>query len=276
MIDRLLRRALVPELKLPIPLRIVIDAAFLLATTVPFVYREVGLHQRFMFLPWIFFLSAYGVIAWYEQVNKINHVTEKRLVASDANTYPYPLYWVFVPLMLYYYQLITEEADNLSRLPCLGEWLGMWLGSATNVAAVEFMESVNFYVLKIKETDRLAAALLFAYASFGAGWAIQGRVYLNGYWGLRLYEPPVDNPKKLHFVRKGPYEHYRHPIYNGQIHLAVATAFTFGQFSFFVFVLVVLLLNLQRAWREERHLTEVYGESYEKYKKKTKFMWIFW
>ncbi len=275
MIDLLLKLVPVPELRLPAAIRIVIYVAFLLTITVPFVYDRIGLAQRFMFLPWVFFLSAYGVVAWYEQVNKTNHIIEKRLVRTADNTYPYPLYWVFVPLMLYYYPIATSGAECLSSLPGVKEWLSS-NANQTIVGAIQF---INYHVVRLDADDARHTALyllLFLYAVFGAGRAAKARVYLNGYWGLHLYEPAESEEKKLDFVKDGPYKRCRHPIYGGQVHLAVATALTFGQLSFLVFALAVFLLNVQRAWREERHLARVYGGDYENYKIDTTFMWRWW
>jgi protein-S-isoprenylcysteine O-methyltransferase Ste14 len=79
-------------------------------------------------------------------------------------------------------------------------------------------------------------------------------------------------PGADHLVIRGVYKYLRHPIYIGIIFtilgLTVASGSVFGLIFLFV---IVIPLNILRAYFEEKALLKKFGKEYEVYKSKTLF-----
>lgn len=102
-------------------------------------------------------------------------------------------------------------------------------------------------------------------AAAGSLFAIWGRHYLGGNWGVMI------GLKKGHtLVRTGPYATVRHPIYAGVGIGMLGSAVALGDaFGIFVLLGVLLFLFLRMA-DEETILVEEFGEEYLEYEKKVR------
>ncbi|MEN3068816.1 isoprenylcysteine carboxylmethyltransferase family protein [Uliginosibacterium sediminicola] len=90
------------------------------------------------------------------------------------------------------------------------------------------------------------------------------RAALNGYWGPHIYE--YEDPKDSILIKKGIYGQLRHPIYLGQIFMAVGTLILSDSIIFLLFAVPLSLFNVVKAQRESRYLHRKFGDSFVEYK----------
>jgi protein-S-isoprenylcysteine O-methyltransferase Ste14 len=78
-------------------------------------------------------------------------------------------------------------------------------------------------------------------------------------------------PEARQLVRQGLYSKIRHPIYVfGTLAFLFLVLALQGWLGLFIWVLVILI-QLRRATREERLMTEMFGEAYNNYRRQTWF-----
>ncbi len=262
----------VPGFRLPFPIRAILLLAIPLALTVPMVYKSIPLLERFMFLPWLVFSSAYGILLAYENVNSLNKVTKGELV-SVGNNYPYVLYWILLPLVLHYIPVLLShvtvphearllvDSEEYERIVAIAGWPNFFASTKTTDYGFLYF---------------LFGLFCFSWAMLGVWKAVRARVYLNGCWGIDLYAAK-DDSSEYELVKTGPYSRCMHPIYGGQMHLAWATALAFQAWPFAVFALLVCWQNYMRASTEEAHLENLFGDTYSTYKNETnrRFGWLY-
>ena len=71
-------------------------------------------------------------------------------------------------------------------------------------------------------------------------------------------------------VTKGPFKYTRNPMYLGLITMLIGTSILLGTFSpLIVIPIIFLILHTQFVLREEKWMTEWFGNPYLEYKKKT-------
>jgi protein-S-isoprenylcysteine O-methyltransferase Ste14 len=106
------------------------------------------------------------------------------------------------------------------------------------------------------DVARIGAALLMASTAF-ALWAR---------WTLGRMWSSVPTVKEHHELRTdGPYRITRHPIYTGIIGMLLGTAMVAGFGVTWLGVIVFASIFLYRIPREERLMTETFGEQYVRY-----------
>jgi len=98
----------------------------------------------------------------------------------------------------------------------------------------------------------------------GIGFAIWARHHLGEYWSARV---TIKVDHKL--IDSGPYAYVRHPIYSGILLGLIGTALAIGKWRAVVAFLVILIVYVFKARREEGMLTEQLGEPYREYKNHT-------
>lgn len=134
--------------------------------------------------------------------------------------------------------------------------------------------SVGKYTLVIQngtlDTIRLVTGIILTVVGFTI--LILGRVDIDGLWGPDIYK--YHDPKADKLIQDGLYHKMRHPIYFGQITLALATCVVSPSAFFATFLIIVWWINSHRANVEEKHLAETFKESYKNYQIKTK-KWYF-
>jgi protein-S-isoprenylcysteine O-methyltransferase Ste14 len=97
------------------------------------------------------------------------------------------------------------------------------------------------------------------------------RAALNGYWGPHIYTYADSADNVL--VQRGVYGTLRHPIYLGQVLMAIGTLLLSNSTIFLLFAAPLILINIARSKRESAHLLEVFGQDFVKYKENTS--WLF-
>ena len=93
---------------------------------------------------------------------------------------------------------------------------------------------------------------------------VWARVHLGQFWSARV------SLKEGHeLIQSGPYAYVRHPIYSGLLVALIGTALFVGEYRAIVAVLLIFLAHRQKALREERLLSEQFGEAFRHYRERT-------
>ncbi len=98
----------------------------------------------------------------------------------------------------------------------------------------------------------------------GIAIAIWARYNLGEYWSARV---TIKVDHKL--IESGPYAYVRHPIYSGILLAMAGTALAAGKWRSVAAFLLILIVYLLKARREEGMLTGQLGETYLEYKRRT-------
>lgn len=111
------------------------------------------------------------------------------------------------------------------------------------------------------------ACLGIALTSVGTAISIWARYCLGEYWSARV------TLKEGHqLIRSGPYAWVRHPIYTGMLVACFGTALVVGEWRGMLAVVLLLAAHSRKAMREERMLTQEFGDQYTAYRQGTGFL----
>jgi protein-S-isoprenylcysteine O-methyltransferase Ste14 len=102
---------------------------------------------------------------------------------------------------------------------------------------------------------------------------IFGRITLNGFWGAGIFKY---EPNFKEFVQSGLYRLVRHPVYFGQILLALGMFLIMNNWILVFFPSGAIIFNIIRANAEEGDLLSRVGEPYSAYRNQSHFIvpWI--
>ncbi len=98
----------------------------------------------------------------------------------------------------------------------------------------------------------------------GVAIAMWARYHLGEYWSATV---TIKIGHRI--IESGPYGYIRHPIYSGILLGLVGTALAVGQWRQVGALLLILIVCLFKARREEGMLTAQLGETYQEYKRRT-------
>ncbi|MGH9740293.1 MAG: methyltransferase family protein [Candidatus Acidiferrales bacterium] len=119
--------------------------------------------------------------------------------------------------------------------------------------------------------QRLAVKLMAAFAALLVGFGALVRT-----WGAAYLQSSVVHDAKLHsseLVADGPYRHVRHPLYFASIVANFGFALLASRPGFFVIVIVLTLLYIRLAGREEVELDREQGEGYREFSRRVPKLW---
>ncbi len=186
------------------------------------------------YMSWGIFVIVYILYSYYENTNPRNDIERRKIGKMNF----YFTTYIFGPLSLaIYFSIHIIEKQSEFFIPYVG----------TNPA----------YTLLIG----------LVLSMFGLSLIITGRVHLDGYWGAYLFE--YSNGNRL--VQTGPYQFIRHPIYAGQIWLAIATTILSNCWLTLLFPLTLWFANQFRARTEDIHLKKEFTDEYKEYEDSTHF-----
>ena len=105
----------------------------------------------------------------------------------------------------------------------------------------------------------------------GIVFVLWARRTLGKYWGLSTSQQVklLDNHQ---LIQDGPYAFVRHPMYSGWWAAMLGLALLYPVWAVFLMFLFSVISFFGRAQREEAALSERFGETWLKYKKRTKFI----
>ncbi|MFB6319028.1 methyltransferase family protein [Saccharicrinis sp. FJH54] len=101
--------------------------------------------------------------------------------------------------------------------------------------------------------------------SAGAIIACWSRYLIGKNWSLS-----VQKKENHELIQKGIYKFIRHPIYTGLLLLFTGNMLIVGDYRGIIAVLIVLISFLIKIKKEEKILTEIFGNQYSDYKSNTK------
>ena len=95
-------------------------------------------------------------------------------------------------------------------------------------------------------------------------------LWIGSYLSLRFSLTVLPKAQKL--VTTGPYRYFSHPMYLGIAFVFLGLSLATNSIpGFFYTILIVILLNIFRAKKEEETLLKKFGQKYKEYKKKVIF-----
>lgn len=129
-----------------------------------------------------------------------------------------------------------------------GDWFGhSWLRE-------NFVEHTN-----------LVGTIGLSISIIGAIIACTSRFMLGKNWSLS-----VQKKEDHQLVQNGIYKIVRHPIYTGLLLLFIGNAIIVGDYRAIIAVIIVFVSFWLKLKKEEKLLTETFGNQYTEYKKRTK------
>jgi protein-S-isoprenylcysteine O-methyltransferase Ste14 len=106
-----------------------------------------------------------------------------------------------------------------------------------------------------------------ALTSIGVAVAVWARRTLGEFWSAR-----VTLKEEHRLIRSGPYRFVRHPIYTGMFLAAAGTAVVVGEWRGVLALVLMLITHSRKALREEKMLTQEFGDEYAAYRQSTGFL----
>ncbi len=102
--------------------------------------------------------------------------------------------------------------------------------------------------------------------------ALWARIFLGRNWSNY-----ITYKKEHELITTGPYKLLRHPIYSGTLLMLAGTFLYYGNL---IILIILMMFAAMVAWRmskEEEAMTELFGEKYADYMKRTKRLvpWIY-
>ncbi|HZZ27030.1 MAG TPA: isoprenylcysteine carboxylmethyltransferase family protein [Pirellulales bacterium] len=111
------------------------------------------------------------------------------------------------------------------------------------------------------------AAVGSVVTAIGLLFAVWARVFLGKYWSGTI------TLKEGHrLIRGGPYRLVRHPIYTGFVTGAIGSAITMGTVDAFVGAALIAITCALKIRREERVLTDEFGDAYLQFKREVRML----
>ncbi|MGH9716288.1 MAG: methyltransferase family protein [Candidatus Acidiferrales bacterium] len=147
--------------------------------------------------------------------------------------------------------------------------VGYWLYAVDHVSTIEFLAR---WMAGPNPPHRLVAMKLVA--GFAALLVAFGALVRT--WGAAYLQSSVVHDAKLHsteLVADGPYRHLRHPLYFGSIVANIGFALMASRSGFLFIVIVMTLLYLRLAGREDKELEESQGERYREFARRVPRLW---
>ena len=162
------------------------------------------------------------------------------------------------------------DAEGSTRKRDLQSWIGLGLqGVGFSIAwGVRRPEASSFIPGASVAVDWLVATLAVVLAIASTAFAGSAIRTLDKQWSLTAR---VRGDHEL--IRSGPFSRVRHPIYSALLGLLIATALCLALWWALPLAMAVYLLGTRwRTAREERLLTEMFGEAYGDYRKQVPWL----
>lgn len=226
-----------------------------------------------------------GIVAFFTEAGKASSISAfptvdkwPSIIANIYNFAPIPFRFAyfgwFALLIVYAYADINDKVHFKLPRQVKEENFKQW-----TIFILVFLAGINhlFFqapavsMMPLYKIDSVSEVLclILGYIFLFVGFIIVfvARSIINGYWGPHLYIYNKSEDNRL--VNRGIYSKIRHPIYSGQILMAIATFILANNIIVIIFPLYMIVTNTIRANKEEKHLDEIFGEKYMIYKSVT-------
>jgi len=98
----------------------------------------------------------------------------------------------------------------------------------------------------------------------GLAFTVWARIHLGQFWSAR-----VGLKEDHELIQSGPYAWVRHPIYSGILVAVMGSAVVAGDYRALLAVVLVWVGLILKARREEKLLSEHFGEAFVQYRQRT-------
>lgn len=189
-------------------------------------------------------------------------------------------FWGFL-LFMYWYSKKYDEYHNKTtrnREPINTNYFyGIWVSAAAGLLPFYVKETLHkeWPITENPDYAYWLGAAGFALLTIGLFSAIYGRLALDGQWGSRIYDYTLtENNERLDKLQTAfIYAWVRHPIYLGQILMAIGTFLVFQSWYLSAFPVLATFFAVMRARAEDKYLLERFDEEFSKYRGQV-HMWV--
>ena len=199
------------------------------------VYNAGGAKVRWVVWIWCAFIFLYVLLGKYDSIHKKNIIQNRK---KEQKNYFYALHLFGVATVVIEYGYLLEH----------------WA-----------------IFIPIAKDNMIAVCVAFGYIVLVIGFCcvLLGRLYLNSYWGKDIYK--YNDAQTYELVQECIYCICRHPIYFGQVCMCFGTALVVNNLIVLVFAVLMLIMNIFRAMREDKFLKDCFQDDWEEYRKKVSF-----
>jgi protein-S-isoprenylcysteine O-methyltransferase Ste14 len=167
------------------------------------------------------------------------------------------VYWIIAALNM---NKAKKKEELNFRVFYMILWVLPFLLTFSNIWPAGFLYTDLF-------TGQRSAIVIIGFIGLVTGllFMIWARVTLGKNWSGRIAI------KENHqFIDYGPYAYARHPMYTGFIFAFTSSAFILGEVRGFIAAAILIVGVLVKMSKEEKFVTEVFGNRYVEYAKKVK------
>ncbi len=168
-------------------------------------------------------------------------------------------------VFLVYWFVSAQKLKSVKQREPRGERLIQVLYMATAYILM-FNEQVGrgWLLRRFVPVSPLLGAIGVATTVAGIAFAIWARWHLGENWSATV------TLKEGHeLIRSGPYRRIRHPIYTGMLFAFAGTALALGEYRGLISICIVLAAFYTKARKEERFLTQEFGDSFREHTRHT-------
>jgi protein-S-isoprenylcysteine O-methyltransferase Ste14 len=173
----------------------------------------------------------------------------------------------WIVFITYWIVAALKTRRTRSREPFASRFAFLLIEVAGFVLLFADWSGIGWLGNKILPRTLPSAILGVALTWLGVGLAIWARYHLAEYWSARI------TLKEDHqLIRTGPYARSRHPIYSGVVLAALGSAVVIDKWRCVVGVGLVLTGYCLKGKREEKLLSQQFGDAFQEHRKHTGFL----
>jgi len=174
------------------------------------------------------------------------------------------LRWIWLIWILYWFGTAIGSPRTVRREP-IAQRLSTIVIMVTAVLLLGILDA-NFAVLvqRFVPDGEWPRWLGLAVTLAGLFFTVWARIHLGKFWSAR-----VGLKENHELIQSGPYAWVRHPIYTGILSATIGSALVVGEYRALLAVVLVWIALLMKAHREERLLSQQFGDAYQQYRQRT-------
>ena len=183
----------------------------------------------------------------------------------------YGIWCAFIGLYIYaHYHDQFHSPDRPREITKINYSNAFVLLGILTVIVYFLAKTYNWPIHLALQGDELWALVGLPIMLIGLALVGSARAALNGYWGPHIYKYLKDEDNVL--ITRGVYSKLRHPIYLGQVLMAIGTLLLSDSTVFLMFAAPLVIINFFRSRFESEDLKVRFPGSYQAYKNKTSWL----